>query len=48
MEDDMLEQYFEICQRVYEQMERDGTWPWESDSPNSEDLIESKDSSDDL
>tara|TARA_R100000365_G_C2724308_1_gene56007 strand:+ start:630 stop:776 length:147 start_codon:yes stop_codon:yes gene_type:complete len=48
MEDETLEQYFKMCLRVYEQMERDGTWPWASDSPNAEDLIESKDSSDDV
>ena len=40
-EEAFLQEYFEICKRIYEQMERDGTWPWESDSPNSENLIDS-------
>ncbi|QJB69866.1 hypothetical protein [Parasphingorhabdus halotolerans] len=43
LEEDFLQQYFEICKRTYEQMERDGTWPWESDSPNFENLIDSED-----
>ena len=43
MDNEALEKYFQICRRVYEQMERDGTWPWESDSPKSVDLIDSED-----
>ncbi len=39
-EDKALQQYFEICKRIYEQMERDGTWPWDDDSPFREDLVE--------
>ena len=37
-----------MCQRIYERMERDGTWPWQTnaDSPNSEDLVESADTND--
>lgn len=23
-----LERYLALCKRVYERMERDGTWPW--------------------
>lgn len=42
-EDTFLEEYFQICKRIYEQMERDGTWLWAADSTKSEDSIESKD-----
>jgi len=41
-DDAYLQEYFEICKRIYLQMRRDGTWPWESDSPNSEDMIDSE------
>lgn len=44
-EEEVLDQYFAICQRIYEEMERDGTWPWESESTKQEDLLESKDNS---
>ncbi len=40
-----LEEYFQICKRLYEQMERDGTWPWGPDSLNSEDVVDSEDNS---
>jgi len=40
-EEETLQAYFEICRRTYEQMERDGTWPWLSDSTNPEDAVES-------
>ena len=31
--DDRLLRYLELCQRMYERMERDGTWLWtEGDS----------------
>lgn len=44
--DPRLERYLELCQRIYERMERDGTWPWKSDIPEpdstvSENLIDS-------
>lgn len=42
---DYLEEYLEICQAVYEQMKRDGTWPWTEDSPNSDDMVDSEDNS---
>jgi hypothetical protein len=48
MDDDRLQEYFEICQRAYEKMMRDGTWPWATDSPNSENLIESDRNPDDV
>ncbi|WP_284375171.1 hypothetical protein [Amylibacter marinus] len=40
-----LEQYLALCQRMYERMEREGSWPW-ADDPDStlgEDLVESED-----
>lgn len=43
MTDDQLERYLELCKRTFEQMQRDGTWPWR-DSQESEDVVESKDS----
>lgn len=42
-----LERYFAICKRIYEQMERDGTWPWECDSSKPEDLVECENNSTD-
>ena len=42
-EEKFLEEYFEICKRVWEDMEANGTWPWETDSQKSEDLVESGD-----
>lgn len=42
-EEKFLEEYFEICKRVWEDMEASGTWPWERDSQKSEDLVESED-----
>ena len=39
-----LEAYLELCKRIYERMAREGTWPWTSDSQNSEDLVDSADS----
>ena len=46
IDDPRLLRYLELCQRMYERMERDGTWPWKhsADSTLSEDLVESKDS----
>jgi len=40
-----LKRYLALCQRIYEDMERDGTWPWKDtpDSTLSEDLVESDD-----
>ena len=45
-----LERHLELCRRVYLRMLADGTWPWENhpDSPKSEDVIESEDTSDDV
>ena len=36
-----LERYLALCQRIYERMERDGSWPWR-DSTDREDLVDSK------
>lgn len=44
MEDDQLERYLELCKRMYERMQRDGSWPW-ADSQDSDDVVESKDKS---
>ena len=41
-ERDYLEEYFQLCKRIYEQKLRDGTWPWTSDSTNPEDMLDSE------
>lgn len=33
MNDPHLEQYLALCERVFERMLRDGTWPWKEKSP---------------
>jgi hypothetical protein len=48
MIDPRLERYLELCQRIYERMEREGSWPWAEedipvpDSTLPEDLIDSE------
>lgn len=42
-DDAYLQEYLEICKRIYEQMQRDGTWPWATDSTNPEDMVDSED-----
>ena len=37
-----LERYLRLCQRIYERMEREGSWPWATDSTESEDLVDSE------
>jgi hypothetical protein len=39
-----LEQYLALCQRIYERMEREGSWPFldPKDSTLGEDLVESE------
>lgn len=37
-----LEAFFELCKRIYERMEREGTWPWPADSTNPEDMVDSE------
>lgn len=43
-----LEQYLDFCQREYERMQRDGSWPWRQsdDSTLSDHLVESEDTHD--
>ena len=38
-----LERYLAQCKRIYEDMERDGSWPWkdEMDSTHSDDVVNS-------
>lgn len=45
--DDLLTRHLELCQRVFEDMMRDGSWPWR-DSQKSEDLVDSKDNDDNV
>jgi len=48
--DERLALHLELCERIYERMLREGSWPWRNnpDSQNSEDLVESDDSKNDL
>ncbi len=46
-EDEHIERHLEICQRVYERLIAEGVWSW-SDSPKSEDVVESEDLSSDV
>ena len=39
--DKQLDDFIDLCKRMYERMEREGSWPW-ADSPNSEGLVESE------
>lgn len=40
---DEFEQYLALCQRIYERMEREGSWPWlEQDSTPDENLVDSE------
>ena len=43
--DKRLAIHLELCERIFERMQREGSWPWkhEHDSPKSEDLVESED-----
>lgn len=42
-----VERYLALCERAYERMVREGTWPWK-DSPNFDDVVESEDNSEDI
>ena len=50
--DPYLERYLELCKRMYERMERDGTWPWAdspgTDSQESGEMVESEDNPHDI
>lgn len=50
IDDPRLLRYLEFCQRMYERMERDGTWPWKQavDSTLSENLVDSESSLENL
>jgi len=39
--DKMLEEYLEICKRTYEEVDRTNSWPWQLDSTNPEDSVDS-------
>lgn len=39
-----LERYLALCERAFERMVETGKWPW-LDSPNFDDVVESKDNS---
>ncbi len=43
MNDPHLEQFLDLCRRVYERQLREGTALWPDDSPTSENMIESED-----
>ena len=47
IEDERIQRHLEICQRVFERLVAEGKWQW-SDSPKSEDVIESEDPKSDL
>lgn len=42
MSDEAFKEYLRICEEIYLEMREAGTWPWPSDSPNPEDLLESE------
>ena len=31
-EEQRFEQFIELCKRIYERMEREGSWPWQEDA----------------
>ena len=31
-EEQRFEQFIELCKRIYERMEREGSWPWPEDA----------------
>lgn len=49
--DPHFERYLELCKRIYERMEREGSWPWDQtseDSQDSEEMVESKNNPHDI
>lgn len=40
--DDHIEELFQLCVRMYERMERDGTWPWTVDADGNRVLIKGR------
>lgn len=47
-ERDYLDEYLDICRQIYERMAIEGTWPWLTDSPNPDDMVDSGPNSDHL
>lgn len=47
---DHLKQHLDLCKRIYLRMRKDGAWPWRDrpDSQKSGNLVESKDTLDDV
>lgn len=43
-----LEAFFELCKRIYERMEREGTWQCTADSTNPEDMVDSESNQNDV
>lgn len=43
MSEEAFQAYLLVCQELYLKMVANGTWLWKDESPNSEDLVESKD-----
>ena len=45
-----LERYLALCERTFQRMVKDGTWPWAAklDSTESQDLVESDDNNQEL
>ncbi len=42
-EEQRFEQFLELCKRIYDRMEREGSWPWpegtiERDAPEGDDI----------
>lgn len=40
-ERDHLEEYFQLCRRIYERRVLEGTWPWDVDSTDFKDVLDS-------
>ena len=47
---DHLERHLELCRRMYLRMLADGSWPWKDkpDSQESEDMVESEETENDI
>ena len=43
--DERVLRYLELCKRIYDRMEREGSWPWADDSQENGDVVDSADSS---
>jgi hypothetical protein len=45
---EQVEEYLELCLRIYEKRVADGTWPWSVDSTNTHNMIDSDSENDDV